>query len=107
MCVYIGPKTILSNILAYEGNREVTYTQACAYTQKLKETLNRQKIYPFIIFNRDEINEVLARTDAMREFNETVFVLDKNKIKAMASDMNAYYEENVRASIISCLTTVN
>lgn len=107
MCVYIGPKTILSNILAYEGNRAVTYVQACAYTQRLKEALKKEKIYPFIIFNRDEINEVLARTDAMREFNETVFVVDKNRIKAMAADMNADYDETVKASIISCLTATD
>lgn len=103
MCVYIGPKTILSNILAFENNCEVTYAQACEYTYRLKDLLKKSKIYPYVIFNIDEIKEVLARTDAMTEFNEKFFVLDKNEIKAMANEMNEEYDEIVRKAILSCL----
>lgn len=107
MCIYIGPKTILSNILAFEDNRRVTYAQAIEYTHRLKNMLKRKKIYPYFIFNTDEIKEVLARTNIMREFNETVFVLDKNGIKLMADEMNEDYDETVREAICSCVKATN
>ena len=107
MCIYIGPKTILSNILAFEDNREVTYKQACEYSHRLEAELKKKKIYPYVIFNVDEIREVLARTNAMREFRETVFVLDKNEICGMAEEMNSEYDETVRSAIQFCLSRTN
>lgn len=107
MCIYIGPKTILSNILAFGDNNRVTYAQAIDYTHRLKEKLKKKKIYPYFIFNNDEIKEVLLRTNTMREFNETVFVIDKDRIRLMANEMNEDYDETIRNAISDCLMETN
>ena len=43
----------------------------------------------------------------MREFNETVFVIDKDRIRLMANEMNEDYDETIRNAISDCLMETN